>query len=1352
MNHKKLPKVLFYKYMRDMRYFGSYKNLKNALFYLTIILFFAFCKSDIQSNPDEMPPLYPAPLTVALNTDEGYFINPLTGNNIQPIVNSLGDTVKTGIPIPVKGRVIHPDSVAQPIMIPAGMPEVVPTHLNVHNIPETLTVIPVDTNSLDTFTPGVDTSSFVLVNSTGDTLPTGVPIPVQRKIVPCIQPQPVKALPPGMKENAIINMKYLDVNQGMNSSYVLSILEDSQSNLWFGTGGGGVSMYNGETFIHFTNKEGLSDNLVYSIVEDSQGNLWFGTYLGGVSMYDGGTFTHFTEKEGLSNNYVWSILEDSDSNLWFGTWGGGVSMYNGETFTHFTEKEGLSNNYVRSIMEDSKGNLWFGTYRGGVSKYNGKTFTHFTEKEGLSNNDVLSILEDSHGNLWFATGGGGVSMYDGETFTHITVKEGLSSNNVRSILEDRNNNLWFGTEGGGVSMYNGETFTHFTENEGLSNNTIWSILEDSHDNLWFGTFGGGVSSYNGETFIHFTENVGLCDNFVWSILEDSHGILWFGTESGVCMYNGKSFKHFTEKEGLGNNLVTSIMEDGHGNLWFGTGGGGVRMYNGQTFTHFTENEGLSSNDVWDILKDSQGNLWFASDGVSMYNGETFTHFTEKEGLINNGVWTILEDSHGNLWFGTMNGVSMYNGETFTHFTEKEGLSNNDVRSILEDSDGNIWFGTRGGGMSIYNGESFTHFTEKEGLSNNNVWSILEDSNSNIWISTEKGLNLIVSGPDSDSVTRNHMPTSAGTVIHTYGLQDGLKGMDFLLNSVLLDSKNRIWWGCSKSLIMLDMNDFKIPVEPPALQMNRIEINEQFIDYRHLKENDGIEMEISGVAKYYNFPLNLELPYNNNHLTFHFSSKDWSAPHKIKYSYKMEGLDNNWSLPTSEAKADYRSLPYGTYTFKVRAIGGAQKWSETFEYTFTILPPWWRSNYAYMFYIVFITAIIIVVIRIREKSLIREKKILEQKISERTTEIAQQKERVEESEAKLSSTISSIDDLVFVLDKAGVFQEFYNPGKHKMLYSEAESYIDKHFENVGFPESVVQKFTNAFKELMQKDSFEEFDYSIKKEDKVFWFNAKISPRRNVKGELSGITIVARDVTDRKQSEEQLKELNTTKDTFFSILAHDLKNPFSSLHSMSDMMIDNYQNLEEKDKFMMLKNMNKSAEEIFNLLENLLTWSNSQRGRIEYSPEKFNLSRLIQVNMNLHKLAAEKKAVVLTADIVDDLPAFGDREMINTVIRNLINNAVKFSNKDGTVEVKILDKIKLYEVVVSDRGVGITAENVKKLFRIDEKYKSVGTAGESGTGLGLVLCKEFVAKNGGEIWCKTKEGSGTDFHFTIPRYTG
>ncbi len=238
----------------------SYKNLKEVFTPLIIVLSIVSCNSDKQSVFDETTASHPAPQIVALNTQEGYSINPVTGDSIKPIINSLGDTVKTGVPIPAIGKVIDPKSVAKPKVIPAGKPDVVPIHQNVHKIPENLTVIPVNKSSLKTFTPGVDTSSFVLINSIGDTVPTGVPIPAKGKVVPCIQPQPVKALPPRMKDNAIINIKYLDVEQGMNSSVsrpfwrtAVAISGSAPSD--------GVSMYNGETFTHFTQKEGLSDNL-----------------------------------------------------------------------------------------------------------------------------------------------------------------------------------------------------------------------------------------------------------------------------------------------------------------------------------------------------------------------------------------------------------------------------------------------------------------------------------------------------------------------------------------------------------------------------------------------------------------------------------------------------------------------------------------------------------------------------------------------------------------------------------------------------------------------------------------------------------------------------------------------------------------------------------------------------------------------------------------------------------------------------------------------------------------------------------------------------------------------------------
>jgi signal transduction histidine kinase/sugar lactone lactonase YvrE len=479
-------------------------------------------------------------------------------------------------------------------------------------------------------------------------------------------------------------------------------------------------------------------------------------------------------------------------------------------------------------------------------------------------------------------------------------------------------------------------------------------------------------------------------------MQDNHGNIWIGTNGGgVSMYKGESFAHFTEKDGLSGTRVYSISEDSHGNIWFGTRFGGVSMYDGGTFTYFTTNEGIN-HIVNSILEDSRGNLWFGSwgGGVSMYNGEAFTDFTQTGGLSNKWINAIVEDSRGNLWFGKARGVSKYDGETITHYTEKEGLSNNSVWSILEDRRGNLWFGTSGG-ASMFDGESFTHFTEKEGLGNNIVRSIVEDRDGNIWLGTGKGLNRLVYGPDSVKDTYNN------PVIQTYGQLDGMSGSDFFERSVLLDSKNRIWWGSLKGLSMLDMNNFKIPVEPPAtMQLNRLDINGQFADYRNLNDRDTTKIKFNGVARYFNYPFNLELPHNLNHLTFHFSAIDWSAPHKLRYNYKMEGLDDDWSIPTAEAKADYRSLPYGTYTFKVKAFGAAQKWSETFEYTFTINPPWWFTRWAYTLYAVSVLMLIFFVFRWRTAKLKQRQRELEQKVKERTTEIRDKNEELRQQQEEL----------------------------------------------------------------------------------------------------------------------------------------------------------------------------------------------------------------------------------------------------------------------------------------------------------------------------------------------------------------
>lgn len=977
----------------------------NKFFQLSFLFFIVSCS--VSDKTDDSPlSTYPQAKVVGLNLDERYSFNQHTGEKIKHHILESGDTLISGLSNPAIGVYINPDSVEKPkISVYKPAETSYNAHINIHKIPNKIVKTPlnVETQKKVILEKILQNGlSHYLLNRTGDTVKTGVPTPIISKTATFIQPHYTEAFPPRYANNTNTNIQYLDIDEGLISSRILCMLEDQFGNIWFGTNKGGMSKYDGKSFTHFTMEDGFFDNTVFSIAEDKNGNIWFGTYNSGICKYDGKSFTHFTEKDGLSHNSIRSILEDSKGNIWFGTWGSGVIKYDGNSFTNYSTKEGLSNDLVKSIIEDQFGNIWFGTLGGGACKFDGTAFTHYTTNEGLSNNSVWCMLEDDLGNIWFGTYGGGLNKYDGKSFTHFTTSEGLSNNTIFSLIQDDMSNIWIGTYRGGINKYDGNSFTHFNEDQGLTSDISHCMLQDRSGNIWFGTFGGGLNKFNDTYFSHFTEKEGLTNFRIESIIEDKKGNLWFGTwEYGLNKYDGKSFTHITTTEGLPGKSAWSMLEDRDGNIWIGTGNG-VCKFDGISFTNYTTEQGLFHNMVNHILEDKKGNIWFATNGggVSKYDGTSFTNFTINESLA--PITVMLEDQQENIWFGTNgSGLCKFDGISFTNYTTAEGLSGNSLSDLFEDSNGNIWLAFMNEGLSIFDGENFTNLSTTEGLSNNNVTSINGDQNGRIWLSTTNGINLL-------SINNQNQQTGLidDYTFRNFVKNDGLKSLEFDQTGYngFIDTKNRIWWGSGKSLTMLDLNKYTTNANPPSIRLEHLEINETFIDYRNIPNSLENLFVFEKVKDYENYPLNLELPFDQNHLTFYFTGIDWSAPHKIKYSYLMKGLDSKWSQPSSEAKADYRNLPYGSYTFQVRAIGSSDQWSESFEYKFTIHPPFWNTWWARTLYALAGVLIFYVFIKWRIAKLKHRQKELETEVKIATNEIRNQKEQVEEAHTEITDSI------------------------------------------------------------------------------------------------------------------------------------------------------------------------------------------------------------------------------------------------------------------------------------------------------------------------------------------------------------
>lgn len=959
-------------------------DLQFAVWTTTCLIAVACVKRDSEVRYP-LPAVAQIPYVYAVDTISGYPHHPIYGHAVRSVVRNSGDTVKTGRSNRIKGKTLPPEAFSI-VTTPSAHPVFTQDFPTSKLLQKKREIHIADTEKNGSRTQYRVIESDTLRSHQNRLSVTGNRVPYRTGFL-------VKAQNPQRRYDAISNIQYLGKEEGLYNENVTSLYQDDQGYLWICLHLGGLMRYDGSFFEHHSTFSGLPNNQVMDIIRDRSGGYWICTS-GGLTYFDGKSYVNYLiDNRLVVGNWYNCIEEDTDGNLWLGTEGNGLIRLSQSTdksrstVTIFGHQDSLQSLFIRSIFEDRLGNLWIGTRDQGIYRMSRQDthltdkFTAFSREVNLPGNAIHEIIEDRHGNLWFATDQGVCRLKfrnpeQEAVFTVFRLADGSAEPVVNTVCEDAQGNIWIGTDGLGAFQLllgqaegdDGIHYAHFTTHDGLTKNKVSAIIEDESGNVWIGTDGGGLCVLRARRFTHYSAAEGFTDVAVNAIFRDENSRLWFATDGDGIIVNrneisiAPQWARYSMTTGLPENTITAVVQDGQGDMWFGTMHSGLVHFNERMFTVFTLRDAPGYNQITTLAKDGLGNIWAGTWGGGMIHVNVdcsleirkpcFAVYSDLEGVLSNYVTTILNTSNDHLWIGYFGGLSHFvpgrehdTEGSITHYTEANGLPFRNILSLLEDRSGNLWLGSGAGLVQwpVKGGiptDSFILYDFWKNSIVNNVRSVLEDQAGNIWTSTHAGLRV---------TTPSHDRRAEYKDIRLFR-PDGVKAMEFISNSACMDHRNLAWWGGRIGGVeVIDLNEFVSPVPTTTPLIHRITINELQLHFLNLADSLRSDMRFDSVASFASIPNRLTLTSKFNHLTFYFSSQELSTPHKLNYTFKLEGLEDEWSQITTRNQAEYRGLRPGRYLFKVRAAGEMQQWSAAAEFPIHVLPPWWFSWWAVTIY-------------------------------------------------------------------------------------------------------------------------------------------------------------------------------------------------------------------------------------------------------------------------------------------------------------------------------------------------------------------------------------------------------------------
>ncbi len=817
-------------------------------------------------------------------------------------------------------------------------------------------------------------------------------------------------------------------------------------------------------FVYYSVNEGLSQATVFKIIQDSRGYIWVGTGEGGVSRFDGKNFKNLGLNDGLPGLVIRDIIEDSRGWIWIGT-EKGIAIYDGYSFNALGSEEGLSGEIITSLFEDSHGAIWVGTGFGGLNRIEIEKNKQFrikkiSEAEGLGSYQVWSILEDVHGRLWVGLPAGiNVICFQEDTFRidHLGSGDGVPEDVVYSIESDWENNLWFGTGDSGVykiedigpDQYG--TVTRFDSKNGFTNNSVWDLLCTGEE-IWFGTGDGLLYTYSRTEGMISSHGFGLEKNEIFDICRDEEGIMWLGTNGrGICKLLGKRFSHYKLSDGLPGNIINGITQDRNGVFWLASYDEGlIRMTiddGSVRFSNYTTMDGLASNSLNDLTIDPEGNLWIAThnNGFSKFDGRSFHNYSFGGWMIDDQVNCVLAEENNTIWLGTNSGIVHFDGAGYFLIDEEKGLPFNEVVSLLIDRPGNLWIGTFKG-LARYDKQLLYTFDESNGIPVTEITALVENEDGIIWIATgNQGIykhipnyndpefemvitpqqlhaskvtsliaqekNILIAGSNR-GFQKIYLDKNQEVMrVIDYDVTDGFFGIENNQGALFRDKMGRIWFGTINGITRYDPDFDPEYSNPPRIHFTGLDLFYESIDWK--TKADSI-IPFSGI------PEALKLKFTDNHLTFKFQALYFTNPQKIRYQYMLEGREGHWSPPVAQENITYSGLTPGEYSFLVKAGTETGEWTpEPLQFSFVIKPPFYKTWWFILILVALSIIAIVSYIKYREKQLILEKRILEEKVQERTAEIRKQKTQIEEKNRNLREANQEITRQKEIIEKKNI---------------------------------------------------------------------------------------------------------------------------------------------------------------------------------------------------------------------------------------------------------------------------------------------------------------------------------------------